>query len=368
MTDPVLPDYQGRCITALLSSIAAKHQIPGYTDHFGLPEARCYVVLLIDGLGFRQLRQYLDHVGYLGHLLAGSEPMTCGIPSTTAASLTSLGTGCTPGEHGIVGYRFRNPFSRQVMNALSWHGGPEDVAAFQPFTPVYANFRRACCVAPAHFADTPLTKMGMSGAGFVGIDDEFDLELRADAVARAARTSEVVYVYERVLDHTGHGHGVGSWQWLNALTWVDELAETVRAQCVEDVCLIVTGDHGMVNISPEQYLVIEDCPRLRGYDLVAGEARFRHIYTDDPAKLASNWREELGDRAWVYTRDEAIAEGWFGPIRADVIPRLGDVVVAMRDQWVLMSQTQPVEMQLIGVHGSLTPDEMYVPFLIDGPR
>ncbi|MDO4783797.1 MAG: alkaline phosphatase family protein [Propionibacteriaceae bacterium] len=368
MSSPVLPDYAGRCLTSLLPAIGARCGLAGRTDRLGLPPARGYVVLLVDGLGYHQLRSYGDSTAYLGGLLGGHEPLTCGVPSTTATSLTSLGTGRAPGEHGLVGYRFRNPGNGLAMNALSWENGPDDVASFQPFEPLYGEFGRACCVAPARFHDTALTRAGMTGARFSGIADECDLDERIDAVRAAAEASQVVYVYERVLDHTGHGHGVGSWRWLNALAWVDELAESIRAACPRDVCLIVTGDHGMVNVDDNQYLIVEDIPELGGYDLLAGEARFRHVYCARPAELAARWREVLGDRAWVATREDALASGWFGPLAPGVGERLGDVMVAMRDQWVLMSRTHPVEMGLRGVHGSLTPDEMCVPLLIDGPR
>ena len=367
MSVPILPDYTGRCLTSLLPAIAARCRVPGRRDQLGLPDARCYVVLLVDGLGYHQLRSHRDATDYLGSLMERHRPLTCGVPSTTATSLTSLGTGRCPGEHGLAGYRFRNPEHGHAMNALSWENGPEDVASFQPFATVYGEFEAAACVAPTRFHNTALTRVSLSGARFIGIGDELDAEERLSAVSAATETAQVVYVYERILDHTGHGHGVGSWRWLNALAWVDEIAEGIRRACPDDVCLIVTGDHGMINVTPEQYLVVEDTPELDGYELLAGEARFRHVYGPDPEQLAARWRRVLGERAWVLTRDEALAAGWFGPLSPGVERRFGDVVVAMRDQWVLMSRTHPIEMELLGVHGSLTPEEMFVPLLIDGP-
>lgn len=365
LIDAVLPDYGGRSLSSLLPSVAARLGVRPHADVLGLPDARCYVVLLVDGLGWQQLWDYAASADYLASL-AGA-PLTCGVPSTTATSLTSLGTGRPPGEHGLVGYRFRNPATGEAMNALSWDGGPDDVTAFQPYPPLYEAIDSAC-VAPTRFERTALTQAGMRGARFVRVHDEHDPDERIAATVAATRDAGIVYVYERLLDHTGHGHGVGSWRWLNVLSWVDDLARSLRAALDGDVCLLVTGDHGMVNVRADRYLVVERMPELGGYDLLAGEARFRHVYTDDAPGLARRWSEVLGDRAWVATRNQAIADGWFGPVRPDVVQRLGDVLVAMRGNWVLMTQTHPVEMELAGVHGSLTPDEMLVPLLIDGPR
>jgi hypothetical protein len=73
----------------------------------------------------------------------------------------------------------------------------------------------------------------------------------------------------------------------------------------------------------------------------------------------------LGDRAEVLPRTEAFARGWFGASRAEVVPRIGDVVVACRgDHVVLDTATFPYEAKLVGMHGSLTSAEMLVPVVV----
>jgi hypothetical protein len=68
----------------------------------------------------------------------------------------------------------------------------------------------------------------------------------------------------------------------------------------------------------------------------------------------------------VLTRAEAIGRGWFGAVDPAVLPRIGDVVVACRGPAaVLSSETFPYEARLIGMHGSLTDDEMLIPLLLD---
>jgi hypothetical protein len=67
----------------------------------------------------------------------------------------------------------------------------------------------------------------------------------------------------------------------------------------------------------------------------------------------------------VRTRDEAVEEGWFGPVADDVRERYGHVLVAMRDSWAVMTRQYPRELNLVGMHGSLTEAEMLVPLLLD---
>lgn len=361
-----LPDYSGGCLTQVLPSVASRVSHHGH-DHLGLPAARRYVVALVDGLGWRLLGAHRKHAEFLGGLVPTSRSITCAAPSTTATSLTSLGTGRAPGEHGLVGYRFRNPLTGGVMNALSWEGGPRDVESFQPFPTVYEQLGgERAMVALARFAGSGLTNAGMRGTTLVPVVDELDHDLRIAQVCDAAERSDVVYVYERMLDHAGHSHGVGSWQWLEQLEAIDDLLAGMREALPPDVCLIVTGDHGMVNVQPDQYLVVEDIPGLGGYDQIAGEARFRYFYGTNPDKMAARFADELGDRAWVATKGDAIAAGLFGKVTEQVSKRLGDVIVAMRDNWVLMTKEHPIEMALAGVHGSLTAEEMLVPLIVTG--
>ena len=80
-----------------------------------------------------------------------------------------------------------------------------------------------------------------------------------------------------------------------------------------------------------------------------------YVDRDSPAKVAARWQDRLGDAAWVRTRDEAIDEGWFGPVDDDVRERYGHVLVAMRDDWAVMTRRFPRELTLVGMHGSLTP-------------
>ena len=102
--------------------------------------------------------------------------------------------------------------------------------------------------------------------------------------------------------------------------------------------------------------------------MFGGEARFRHLYCEGGAvdDVAARWRERLGAAAWVVTRDEAVGEGWFGSVDSAVRPRLGDVIVASRSDVAVVSTSRfPHEAELIGLHGSLTADEMLVPLLLD---
>jgi hypothetical protein len=102
--------------------------------------------------------------------------------------------------------------------------------------------------------------------------------------------------------------------------------------------------------------------------LVAGEPRALHLHLEpdaDPAAVAARWQDVLGDAGAVLVGDDAVAAGLFGTVAPHVRPLIGDVVVAMAGRaTVVDSRTQtPASLELVGVHGSLTPAELRVPLL-----
>ncbi|MCW2762416.1 MAG: alkaline phosphatase family protein [Marmoricola sp.] len=333
-----------------------------------LPPAPAYVVMLVDGLGHELLAEHRVQAPYL-HSLLGEAPAMCGVPSTTATSLTSLGTALTPGQHGLVGFTSRVPETGALLNSLFWDQ-PVDPLEWQPNPTAFARLEavgvHTRVVSKREFAGSGLTRCGQRGAEYVGADDV--AERVAGAVEGARHRPSVTYVYDGDLDWHGHRAGVDSQRWRAQLRDIDEDVQELRDELPDEVRLLVVADHGMVDSTAESRIDIDETPELRdGVVLLGGEARFRHVYCRGGAveEVAATWRENLQGRATVLTRHEAIERGWFGPVDSRVRLRLGDVIVAAHDDWALMSSKDfAYEMTLVGLHGSLTPREMYIPILV----
>lgn len=360
----------GRTLGDVLPAVASALGVSAGFDESALvvPPAPAYVVMLVDGLGYDLLAEHRVQAPYL-HSLLGQEPATCGVPSTTATSLTSLGTALAPGQHGLVGFTSRVPETGELLNALFWDR-PVDPLQWQPHPTAFSRLEAAgvhtSVVSKREFAGSGLTRCGQRGAAYVGADDVS--ERVAGALAGAAQRPSLTYVYDGDLDWHGHRAGVDSQRWRAQLSDIDEDAQELRDALPADVRLLVVADHGMVDCARDKQFDLDSMPELGvGVTLLGGEARFRHVYCrgGSVSDVAQAWREILGDRAWVLTRDEAIARGWFGSVDSGVRLRLGDVVAAARDQWALMSSVNfPYEMTLIGLHGSLTSREMHIPILV----
>jgi hypothetical protein len=290
-------------------------------------------------------------------------------------------TGVPAGQHGIVGFSFAIP-DGVLINALSWHthGAGERVDLRERFVPediqprctaleraAAAGVHVTLAVPHVHHG-SGLTRAALRGGDVQGVHALGDLAGNAlAAVSRPERT--FCYAYHGDLDLLGHVYGVGSLPWRLQLGHVDRLAAMIAEGLPSGTQLVVIADHGMVTVPEEGRLDFDTEPVLRaGVRLLGGEPRARYVYTDQDATddVLAAWREHIGDRAWICTRDEAIAGGWFGSVvESRIRDRIGDIVVAARtDVAIVRSRVTPKLSRLIGHHGSLTADEQLVPLLV----
>lgn len=360
---PAVADALGADLGAELGGAASRSAI-------GLPHSDRVCVVLVDGVGHTNLAERAGHAPFLRPRLAGSEPLTSTFPSTTATAMGTFGVAVPPGGTGMLGYTVRVPGSGQLGNLVSWTDMPP-AQTWQRRSSVFERLVDAgvavTSVGPARFAGSGLTQAALRGAAYRPAES---LAARVDATVAALRAPGLAYLYWGDVDKAGHHHGWGSWQWGDALAELDfELGRLARS-VPRGTAILVTADHGMVDVDLTARWDVAETPALAAdVALVAGEPRALHLHLADGADAAAvraRWADVLGEHAVVATRDEAVAQGLFGAVDDWVVPVIGDVVVAMTGRaTVVDSRTQtPASLDLVGVHGSLTPHEMLVPAIV----
>lgn len=394
MTAPVLPDglvapsYDTASLAAVLPAAAGAlgHDLitatgltaAGCRAALGLPDADRVVVVLVDGLGLRNLAERGGHAPFLRSLLRERDEraatLTSSFPSTTAAGLSILGTGTAPGRTGMLGYTQRDPATGRLASLVQWRelGDPADVQR-EPtvFETLVAADVQVTAPGPGKFAGSGMSQAALRGPAYVAAET---FERRVDATVAALRApgapQRLVYLYQGDVDKTGHGFGWDSWQWGDALEATDrELRRLVRG-VPRGTLVVVTADHGQIKADLSTQWDVASDPELRpGVAMVGGEPRALHVYTADgvdPGDVARRWAGRLGEHALVVSRERAVADGWFGPVAEHVLPAIGDVVVAMTGAaTVVDSRVHSANARALpGVHGSLTPHEMLVPLLV----
>jgi hypothetical protein len=331
-------------------------------------------VLLVDGLGWNGLRGAAESAPFLTSLLSDSRSgrITTVFPSTTPIALTSLGTGLPPGEHGITGFYLR--VDGQILNLLAIPA-EADLAVVQPRPTLLEQAERAGItvtrVGPRRFDGEGLTQAALRGGAYAAAESVGELVTAAGAAVRRGERS-LTYVYVGSLDGTGHRRGCRGGAWLEELFHVDLLAERLAASLPADATLLVTSDHGMLDVPVENRTDVAATPELAaGVAAVTGDMRAVNVHAAPGAAgdVLAAWRESLGERFWVLSGAEAVASGLYGPtVREEFTDRIGDVVAVAAGDWALYdSRTLPAYVsRLVGLHGSVTEDELFVPLLVHG--
>lgn len=354
------PTYSGACVSNIVPALLEHRMLgEGWIPDHALDAAQV-VLVVIDGLGWNQLvdRQQLAPV------LAASEgqAITTVAPTTTASALTSITTGAPPGEHGLVGYRVRT--GGETLNALRWitESGdarervvPSELQVLPPF-----GTRNPVVITKSEFEHSGFTMAHLSGARFRGYSTiaTFVHEI----VVAVEEGERFVYAYYDGLDRVGHERGHDA-AFDAEFAFVDRLVAEVRQALPADVGVVVTADHGQVHTG--ENVVPLDASVMRHTQAISGEARFvwLHANPGSEASLLDAVSSAHGDNAWVLTVDEVLNAGLLGSrVTHDARQRLGDVAVLARGTVAFVDPAAPQSI-LIGRHGSLTADELFVPLL-----
>ncbi|MEN9619814.1 MAG: hypothetical protein RL499_7, partial [Actinomycetota bacterium] len=278
--------------------------------------------------------------------------------------------GLSAGEHGLVGYSVLDRERDRVVKQLSgWDDGMRPLE-WQPhetaFERAAAHGVDAVVVAAERYRDTGFTDAVLRGARFVPAPTIAERIARGVALL-AGSERRLVYIYVPELDMAGHEDGVASALYTRRLDELDSALAVLDASLPADVGVLLTADHGMLDVPPHRRLVVEAGSGLwQGIRHVAGEPRCLHLALDDPElaeTVRDRWLDAEGSRAWVVTRAEAIAAGWFGPVLPEVQSRIGDVLIAARAQVAYYDErtASARSLAMVGQHGSFSSDELRVP-------
>ena len=369
VANPVLPNYSGAnvrgVVPALVGPQSWKSDLPNWMPE-AVRHAHQAVLLVLDGLGWDQLQERPLLAPVLSAFQGRS--ITTVAPTTTATALSSIATGLTPGEHGIVGYRM--VLGGEVVNTLRWTVDGADRSRSQPPAEVqrFPAFLGEAIpvVTPSELIGTAFSAAHLRGSRPIGWRAPSSLPIE---VARLLEAGErFVYAYYGGIDKIAHERGFGDFYDAELRT-ADRLVADVLELLPPGAVLLVTADHGQVEVG--ERIIHPSADLLSHVALQSGEGRFRWFHARRGANddLLAAAVAEFASTAWIYTRDEVIESGMFGPtVPPQVAARLGDVAVLARDDVSYHDPADTGPFPLMCRHGSLTSAEVNVPLLAAMPR
>ena len=354
---------------------SALSAIFGENNRLALPRTERAIVMLVDGLGAVPLKARAGHARTLMSALTKAGTVDSGFPTTTASALATLTTGELPGQHGLVGYSVLDTVNDRLLKQLSGWDSALDPDIWQPIPTVFetavSRGLQAIAIGPERYRSTGFSAGVLRGAEYRAgstISDRVDVALEW---LRSGATG-IAYVYVPELDMTGHSHGWESAEWTQRLETIDAAVRDLSSALGAGDTLLVTADHGVLDIPEHGHIHVDATPELLdGVRFLAGEPRCLQVHfeadvsDEQRARVLDAWRTHESDRSWIATREEAIAAGWFGEVRADVAPRIGDILVAARKD-VAYYDSREIRVGahgMIGQHGSWSPAELKIPIL-----
>lgn len=349
------------------SILAALHKTP---NRLHLRPTRHAVVVVIDGLGMQNLMSRAGHARFLNSTVNVDNTIDAGFPTTTASALTTLVTGVFPGEHGMVGYRVRGE-DGVIRNQLTGWGPEMKAELWQRSSTVFETAAGegivSCAIGHKRYETSGLTQAILRGASYVSASKLIErFEIAYECCQQPERSLSYVYCSE--LDQIGHEKGWTNSEWTQTLEEIDNALLSVFHTLPKESALFVTADHGMVDVEIESHMFYGEHPHLLKYvSDVGGEPRCLQLYLKDASyadEVIRIWQETYGKYAWVVGKQEVFEQKWFGPqVHEDVRPRIGDVLVAAKEEYAFYRDASSEGTSMKGQHGSLTGHERQVPFL-----
>jgi Type I phosphodiesterase / nucleotide pyrophosphatase len=424
----VTPDYAARCISNLPAAIEGLFGVPaftspgegrlplpaGYPPHaepgaHGMPgereaaegrrgsgrvPTRRVLLIVLDAFGLDLFLRAVPEVPPLARVVERGSvmPLTSVFPSTTNVALTSLYTGLTPAEHGMVGLLVYLRQLGVVANLLRFHAAGEGSAETLParglepraFFPVTTLFER---LAAADVPSVAVTRHSIHGTSLASIHHagatvatylaSSDLCVTVRRLLEGEDGSRFVFAYWDLIDTLSHRYGPSADEVIAEVasffaTLQREVLERLSPAARRETLLLITADHGHVPMPGDSGTTLEDYAELRDCLMLppTGGARYPY-FTALPGRT-----EELRDRLRplegpfrLLEADQALAGGLFGRdgVNPEVRSRIGDLIaLATGDACLWQRDTAPETRRVRGLHGGLSEEEMLVPLLTVG--
>jgi predicted AlkP superfamily pyrophosphatase or phosphodiesterase len=362
-----LPNYDNSILgipNSILShyGAAARHATLPVLDAKLRRNYKNVVLLVLDGMGIDALEAHTPD----GFLMTNCAARLSSVyPCTTTSALTTFETGLAPIEHGWLGWSM---YFKEIGKCVDLFSGKESgtdrpasernvVAEAIGFKNLFVQIHDAspeieCC------------RVSPFGEYWCNTNEAICDHLEALCKKDGRR---YIYAYHFQPDADMHEAGCYSERVKADIVLFDRQIERL-AEKLEDTLLIVTADHGLVDI---EELLVEDYPEIAEclYAHPAREPRSLSLYVKPEyiAAFPERWNRSFGDSYRLMTAEEALESGLFGSgaPHSRIRDFLGDYVALATGDKMLWYRNEKGEAHgFKGAHAGLADSEMIVPLIL----
>lgn len=359
-----------------------------------LPDRYKKVILLfLDAFGWRFVSQRLrDYLLLKRFAEAGViSKLTTQFPSTTAAHVTTIHTNQAVGESGVYEWFYYEPTLDAMIaplmfsyagdkgrNTLKYSG--VSAPTLYPTRTFYHQLAedgiKSYVFQNYHYTPSPYSDVVFAGAKVVPYRTFSEALTNLSHAVLTERERSYFFLYFEFIDTIAHHYGPDSAQVGaeidTALTALDRLLYKVLAGKVEETLLLITADHGQVEVYPDTTIYLNQMmPSItglfktdrRGNPLVpAGSARdmFLYVREDRLQEAYELLTYQLAGRAEVFRTADLAEQGFFGPVLSEKFrTRLANLVILpYAHESVWWYEKGRHEQMFLGHHGGLTRAEL----------
>ncbi|MGC8596344.1 MAG: alkaline phosphatase family protein [Thermocladium sp.] len=376
------PRYDGENLVNLSSSILKAFGAQEKTNPLNGVElhGNRIILILVDALGWVGLEK-MSGIDDVKWFLEKSRQLTSVFPSVTATALTSLSTGVTPGIHGVLGtILFMNEFGSMINTlnmSIAPSGSRDDVLNLGHdlgqlyhddtiFEEVGEHGIKSAVVVPKGIGGSGISHILYKGANVLEYHTLFDAFTTS---LNALDTHQFVYLYLTHLDTIQHTYGPSSHHYEYALVETMHILRRFSEKLPSNVSLIITADHGQIDVGPEKVVDLRKHNELLKSLSVPpfGEPRALQLKLIDKSYVdpIRDYFKKFLPMVDLYDLNQV--EPLLGGLSEKVRRRIGDLIAVPRDSTTLIYLLKPSDDKLMkfrGHHAGLSREEMAIPLFI----
>jgi len=386
------PRYEDYCFSQIPSTIRALFSGRGK----GLPEDthskgpfERVVLLFVDAFGWTFFEKYKNSLPFLKRVASEGicSKITSLFPSTTAAHVTCIHTGLCPNQSGIYEWFLYEPHLNEIIAPLPFNYPgeralstlPLDPALLYPHKTLFETLAeegiQSHSFQPLNIADSTYSRAVLAGSTVHGYrDPDQGLGELLDHLS----SQTYAFFYYGDVDAIGHRKGVYSQSFAESIRKIFTSIETFVSHLPTKTALLVTADHGMVDVSPKETLYLNQLiPNISKYlqfgsrnkPLVpAGSCRdfFLHVREECLEELKEILTHILKGKAEIWMTQDLLEKKLFGlgTSTHHFLSRVGNLaILPYEKEAIWWYEKGRIQQNFYGAHGGLTPHEMEIPFL-----
>lgn len=384
------PDFKNNIVTLMQfikGSINKDKEIPDTPKcliNTEIPEkiksVKRVVLVVVDGLGYNYISSNIELVNLNRHLIGSIDSV---FPTSTASGITSYLSGVSPNIHGVFGW-FQwlpevgilskpLPFRSRSGN-INLHESGINIEDCFNFPSFFNELNvKSYSHSPKLISNAPFNVYATRGSDRISYDTPDQIISNLVSAFGNYESNQYHYVYYPYFDSSCHEFGLDSEETYQEALKIDGfVADLKKDVCDKDAIVIVTSDHGMIDIPSKNQLYISDFPELCGLlsAPLSGEPRVSYCLVESKKrkKFVTTFEETLGQFAYLVESKKMVKNGWFGSEKLWEMcgkeRALCDYIILMKQNYTLVDQL-PAEPDnsFIGMHGGTTSDELLVPIV-----